>query len=76
MELPPLGIYKLHKQDVQSCILFPWHSPSEEFSNYLNDFKRVCDLNINVKYSIEPAWLLTEDCIEKVLYAGICLVLM
>ncbi|EDV95356.1 asparagine synthetase domain-containing protein CG17486 [Drosophila grimshawi] len=58
LELPPLGLYKLHVNESSKCVLYPWQQLNKEMQQQLTKLDAAMDWCTFLKQSIEPNWLL------------------
>ncbi|KAH8387517.1 hypothetical protein KR093_007529 [Drosophila rubida] len=68
MELPPLGLYKLQLDDLQSCVLHPWQDLNKDTSQQLQQLEAAMRWRTKVACAIAPKWLLNAPATTAVSY--------
>ncbi|XP_030377092.1 asparagine synthetase domain-containing protein CG17486 [Scaptodrosophila lebanonensis] len=65
LELPPLGLYKLHVDNISQCILYPWQTLNEGALKQLQNLEEAMHWKICLQSKlIAPKWLLSTVAIE------------
>ncbi|XP_058974489.1 asparagine synthetase domain-containing protein CG17486 isoform X4 [Musca domestica] len=57
VELPPLGIYKINKDNNKCCVVFPWQQPEEHWIAQARSLEATIGVRVLVECPIEPSWL-------------------
>lgn len=58
LEIPPLGIYRIYLDDVNSISVFPWMQPDEHWKSQSKIFESISGLKICwSEIVVEPSWL-------------------
>lgn len=58
MELPPLGLYKLHVAELDKCTLYPWQQLNKDTEQQLALLDAAMLWSTRLERLIAPAWLL------------------
>lgn len=60
LELPPLGLYKLHTKQLDTCILYPWQTLKQDAEQQLQRLDAALKWQTQLQRTIAPAWLLGD----------------
>ncbi|XP_058974487.1 asparagine synthetase domain-containing protein CG17486 isoform X2 [Musca domestica] len=66
VELPPLGIYKINKDNNKCCVVFPWQQPEEHWIAQARSLEATIGVRVLVECPIEPSWLSISTINHKV----------
>lgn len=61
LELPPLGLYKLHTKQLDTCWLYPWQTLKQDAEQQLQTLDAALKWRTQLQRTIAPVWLLRDQ---------------